>query len=86
MSKPVEIEYLAKDSLSPVIDDVGAKTDMLSKNASGVSNAYKLMTQQISEGMVAIRGDIALLESELEGLRFERSGNYWSLHRYLCSI
>ena len=31
MSKPVEIEYLAKDSLSPVIDDVGAKTDMLSK-------------------------------------------------------
>lgn len=69
MSKPVEIEYLAKDSLSPVIDDVGAKTDMLSKNASGVSKAYELMTQQISEGMVAIRGDIALLESELEGLR-----------------
>lgn len=69
MSKPVEIEYLAKDSLSPVIDNVGAKTDMLSKNASGVSKAYELMTQQISEGMVAIRGDIALLESELEGLR-----------------
>ena len=69
MSKPVEIEYLAKDSLSPVIDDVGAKTDMLPKNASEVSKAYELMTQQISEGMVAIRGDIALLESELEGLR-----------------
>lgn len=69
MSKPVEIEYLAKDSLSPVIDDVGAKTDMLPKNASEVSKAYELMTQQISKGMVAIRGDIALLESELEGLR-----------------
>lgn len=65
MSKPVEIEFLMKDSLSAGIDKAGAKTDALSGKAAGVTAEYQKMQQQ----MMNLRNVISLLESQLNELR-----------------
>ena len=65
MSKPVEIEILAKDSLTPTMDKVGSKTDALSKSAKKAEADYAALQHR----MVELRGDIAVLESILEDLR-----------------
>ena len=65
MSKPVEIEFLAKDSLTPTMDKVGSKTDALSKSAKKAEAGYAAL----QNSMVELRGNIAMLESKLEDLR-----------------
>ncbi|MBR3616969.1 MAG: viral A-type inclusion protein [Bacteroidaceae bacterium] len=65
MSKPVEIEFLAKDSLTPTMDKVGSKTDALSESAKKAEAGYAALQNR----MVELRGNIALLESKLEDLR-----------------
>ena len=65
MSKPVEIEFLMKDSLSAGIDRAGAKTDALSGKAAGATAEYQKMQQQ----MMNLRNVISLLESQLNELR-----------------
>ena len=65
MSKPVEIEFLAKDSLTPTMDKVVSKTDALSESAKKAEAGYAAL----QNSMVELRGNIALLESKLEDLR-----------------
>lgn len=65
MSKPVEIEFLAKDSLTPTMDKVESKTDALSESAKKAEAGYAAL----QNSMVELRGNIALLESKLEDLR-----------------
>lgn len=65
MSKPVEIEFIAKDSLTPVVDKAGGKTDALAESATKTNAEFQKLQQRI----VDIRGTIALLESKLEELR-----------------
>ena len=65
MSKPVEIEFLAKDSLTPTMDKVGSKTNALSESAKKAEAGYAALQNR----MVELRGNIALLESKLEDLR-----------------
>lgn len=65
MSTPVEIEFLAKDSLSPTMDKVGSKTDALNESAKKAEAGYDALQNR----MVELRGNIALLESKLEDLR-----------------
>lgn len=65
MSTPVEIEFLAKDSLTPTMDKVGSKTDALSESAKKAEAGYAALQNR----MVELRGNIALLESKLEDLR-----------------
>lgn len=65
MSSPVEIEFLAKDSLTPTMDKVGSKTDALSESAKKAEAGYAALQNR----MVELRGNIALLESKLEDLR-----------------
>ena len=65
MSKPVEIEFLAKDSLTPTMDKVGSKTDALSESAKKAEAGYAAL----QNSMVELRGNIAMLESKLEDLR-----------------
>lgn len=65
MSTPVEIEFLAKDSLSPTMDKVGSKTDALNESAKKAEAGYAALQNR----MVELRGNIALLESKLEDLR-----------------
>ena len=65
MSTPVEIEFLAKDSLTPTMDKVGSRTDALSESAKKAEAGYAALQHR----MVELRGNIALLESKLEDLR-----------------
>ena len=65
MSTPVEIEFLAKDSLTPTMDKVGSKTNALSESAKKAEAGYAALQNR----MVELRGNIALLESKLEDLR-----------------
>lgn len=65
MSTPVEIEFLAKDSLTPTMDKVGSKTNALSESAKKAEAVYAALQNR----MVELRGNIALLESKLEDLR-----------------
>lgn len=65
MSKPVEIEFLAKDSLTPTMDKVGSKTNALSESAKKAEAGYAALQNR----MVELRGNIAMLESKLEDLR-----------------
>lgn len=65
MSTPVEIEFLAKDSLTPTMDKVGSKTDALSESAKKAEAGYAAL----QNSMVELRGNIAMLESKLEDLR-----------------
>lgn len=65
MSTPVEIEFLAKDSLTPTMDKVGSRTDSLSESAKKAEAGYAALQHR----MVELRGNIALLESKLEDLR-----------------
>ena len=64
MSTPVEIELLAKDSLTPTMDKVGSKTNALSESAKKAEAGYAALQNR----MVELRGNIALLESKLEDL------------------
>lgn len=65
MSKSVEIEFLAKDSLTPTMDKVVSKTDALSESAKKAEAGHAAL----QNSMVELRGNIALLESKLEDLR-----------------
>lgn len=65
MSTPVEIEFMAKDSLTPTMDKVGSRTDALSESAKKAEAGYAALQHR----MVELRGNIALLESKLEDLR-----------------
>lgn len=65
MSTPVEIEFIAKDSLSPIADKVGRKTDAMGQSAKKTEAEYAAL----QERMVELRGNIALLKSKLEDLR-----------------
>lgn len=65
MSTPVEVEFLAKDSLTPTMDKVGSKTDALSESAKKAEAGYAALQNR----MVELRGNIAMLESKLEDLR-----------------
>ena len=65
MSTPVEIEFLAKDSLTSTIEKMSSKTDALSASVAEAVAEYAALQNRIIE----LRGNAALLESELEDLR-----------------
>lgn len=65
MSTPVEIEFLAKDSLTSTIEKMSSKTDALSASVAEAVAGYAALQNRIIE----LRGNAALLESELEDLR-----------------
>lgn len=65
MSTPVEIEFLAKDSLTSTIEKMSSKTDALSASVAEAVAEYAALQNRIIE----LRGNVALLESELEDLR-----------------
>lgn len=65
MSTPVEIEFIAKDSLTPTVDKVGRKTKTMGQSAKEAEAGYAALQNR----MVELRGNIALLESKLEDLR-----------------
>lgn len=65
MSTPVEVEFLAKDSLTSTIDKMRSKTDALSTSVAEAVAEYAALQNRIIE----LRGNIALLESKLEDLR-----------------
>ena len=64
MSTPVEIEFLAKDSLTSTIEKMSSKTDALSASVAEAVAEYAALQNRIIE----LRGNAALLESELEDL------------------
>lgn len=65
MSTPVEIEFLAKDSLTPTFDKVGGKIDALSESAKKTVTEYTALQNR----MVELRSNIAMLEAKLADLR-----------------
>ena len=65
MSTPVEIEFIAKDSLTPTVDKVDRKTKTMGQSAKETEAGYAALQKR----MVELRGNIALLESKLEDLR-----------------
>ena len=73
MSKPVEIEILGKDSLTPVLDKAGKDTEKLAADAKVSAAAYKelqnVIKQYVADKKAEYNSEIALLESQLENLR-----------------
>lgn len=65
MSKPVEIEFLMKDRLSPDLDKLGKKVDGLTGKATYTAEELKAVLQQASD----LRNVISLLEAQMENLR-----------------
>lgn len=65
MSKPVEIEFLMKDRLTPGLDKAGKDIDGLAGKASSAGAELEAARQQAQD----LRNVIALLESQMEELR-----------------
>lgn len=65
MSKPVEIEFLMKDRLTPGLDKAGKDIDKLGGKASSINAELEATRQQAQD----LRNIIALLESQMEELR-----------------
>lgn len=65
MSKPVEIEFLMKDRLTPGLDKAGKDIDGLAGKASSAGAELEAARRQAQD----LRNVIALLESQMEELR-----------------
>lgn len=72
MSKPVEIEFLMRDRLTPGLDSAGKKVDGLTGKATSANAQLEAAMQQARD----LRNVIALLEAQMEELRM--AGQYAS--------
>lgn len=72
MSKPVEIEFLMRDRLTPGLDNAGKKVDGLTGKATSANAELEAAMQQAQD----LRNVIALLEAQMEELRM--AGQYAS--------
>ena len=65
MSRPVEIEFLMKDRLTPGLDKAGKGVDGVTGKASTANTELQKLQQQAME----LRNAIAMFESQLDNLR-----------------
>lgn len=65
MSRPVEIEFLMKDRLTPGLDKAGKSVDGVTGKASTANTELQKLQQQAME----LRNAIAMFESQLDNLR-----------------
>ena len=69
MLKPVEIEFLMKDNLTPGLDRAGQSAESLSVRAKAAADAINVKIAEQQKNIESVSAKLSQMESQLVGMK-----------------